>query len=151
MFLPFIVENYDFFVLSKFKTNSQDFSLSIASLKKKCFFPRSLIRIQFCGEPPWPRCSVLGLGRQGSHFKSCVYRAVSSHPSHHPQDVILAQFSLYVYKGGLKPHSFYFISIHWATICPELSPIKCDKAMIYNGETTISAPARVAMQYVEGR
>ena len=30
--------------------------------------------------------------------------------SHHPQEVLLAQFSLYVHKGGLKPDSFHFIS-----------------------------------------
>ena len=29
-----------------------------------------------------------------------------SHSSHHSQKVLLAQFSLYVHKGGLKPHSF---------------------------------------------
>ena len=29
--------------------------------------------------------------------------------SHHPQEVLLAQFSLYVHKGGLKPDSFHFI------------------------------------------
>ena len=42
---------------------------------------------------------------QGSNFESCVSRAVSSHSSRHPQDVVLAQLSLYVHK---KPHSFYF-------------------------------------------
>ena len=41
--------------------------------------------------------------RQGSNFESCVWRAVSSQSSHHPQEVLLAQFSLYVHKGGLKP------------------------------------------------
>ena len=46
---------------------------------------------------------------QGLNFKSCVCRAVSSHSSHHPQELLLAQFSLYVYKGGLKPNSFHFI------------------------------------------
>ena len=46
---------------------------------------------------------------QGSNFESCVWRTVSSHSSHHPQEVILAQFSLYVHKGGLKPDSFHFI------------------------------------------
>ena len=45
--------------------------------------------------------------RQGSNFESCVWRTVSSHSFHHPQEV-LAQFSLYVHKGGLKPDSFYF-------------------------------------------
>ena len=48
--------------------------------------------------------------RQGSNFESCVWRTVSSHSSHHPQEVLLAQFSLYVHKGGLKPDSFHFIS-----------------------------------------
>ena len=45
--------------------------------------------------------------RQGSNFESCVWRTVSSHSSHHPQEVLLAQFSLYVHKGGLKPDSFH--------------------------------------------
>ena len=46
--------------------------------------------------------------RQGSNFESCVWRTVSSQSSHHPQKVLLAQFSLYVHKGGLKPDSFHF-------------------------------------------
>ena len=64
------------------------------------------------------RGSVPGLGclkevacsasdRQGSNFESCVWRTVSSQSSHHPQEVLLAQFSLYVHKGGLKPDSFH--------------------------------------------
>ena len=47
--------------------------------------------------------------RQGSNFESCVWRTVSSQSSHHPQEVLLAQFSLYVHKGGLKPDSFHSI------------------------------------------
>ena len=47
--------------------------------------------------------------RQGSNFESCVWRTVSSQSSHHPQGVLLAQFSLYVHKGGLKPDSFHFV------------------------------------------
>ena len=50
-------------------------------------------------------CSVSD--RQGSNFESCVWRTVSSQSSHHPQEVLLAQFSLYVHKGGLKPDSFH--------------------------------------------
>ena len=46
--------------------------------------------------------------RQDSNFESCVWRTVSSQSSHHPQEVLLAQFSLYVHKGGLKPDSFHF-------------------------------------------
>ena len=40
----------------------------------------------------------------GSNFKSCAWRAVSSH---HPQEVFLTQFSLYVHKDGLRPHSVH--------------------------------------------
>ena len=49
--------------------------------------------------------------RQGSNFESCVLRAVSSQSSHHPREVLLAQFSLYVHKGGLKTYSFHFFGI----------------------------------------
>ena len=47
--------------------------------------------------------------RQGSNFESCVWKTVSSHSSHHPQEVLLAQFSLYVHKGGLKLSPIHFI------------------------------------------
>ena len=36
------------------------------------------------------------LDRQGSNFESCVWRAVSSHSSRHPQEVLLARCSLYM-------------------------------------------------------
>ena len=55
--------------------------------------------------------------RQGSNFKSFVWRTVSSQSSHHPQEVLLAQFSLYVHKGGLKPDSFH-LDVH------KLSPLE---------------------------
>ena len=45
--------------------------------------------------------------RQGSNFESCVWRTVSPQSSYHPQEVLLAQFSLYVHKGGIKPDSFH--------------------------------------------
>ena len=45
--------------------------------------------------------------RQGPNFESCVWRTVSSQSSHHPQEVLMAQFSIYVHKGGLKPDSFH--------------------------------------------
>ena len=47
--------------------------------------------------------------RQGSNFESCIWRTVSSQSSHHPQEVLLAQFSLYVHKGGLKLDSFHLL------------------------------------------
>ena len=57
--------------------------------------------------------------RQDSNFESSVWRTVSSHSSHHPQEVLLAQFSLYVHKGGLKPDSFHLPSkhyVHWNNV-----------------------------------
>ena len=53
-------------------------------------------------------CACSASDRQGLNFESCVWRAVSSQSSHHPQEVLLAQFSLYLHKGGLKPYSFHF-------------------------------------------
>ena len=47
------------------------------------------------------------------NFESCVWRIVSFQSSHYPQEVLLAQFSLYVHKGGLKPDSFHFICVYW--------------------------------------
>ena len=54
--------------------------------------------------------------RQGSNFESCVWRTVSSQSSHHPQEVLLAQFSLYVQKGDLKPDSFHLF-LHGTLHC----------------------------------
>ena len=69
--------------------------------------------------------------RKGSNFESCVCRTVSSQSSHHPQKVLLAQFSLYVHKGSLKPDSFHFISFtnRYGFIVPSkflCKSVKCD-------------------------
>ena len=73
--------------------------------------PTYTINSQFYG--PYFHSIVGSLrDRQGSNSQSCVWRTVSSQSSHHPQEVLLAQFSLYVHKGGLKPDSFHFIYFH---------------------------------------
>ena len=64
-------------------------------------------------------CSASHL--QGLNFKSCVWRAVSSHSSHHPQEVLLTQFSLYLHKGSLKPDSFHLTWI-WLLVSTRGSP-----------------------------
>ena len=68
------------------------------SKKKKSFFPRSLVNIHIVGSLRDREVACSASDRQGSNFESCVLRAVSSHSSHHPQEVLLAQFSLYVLK-----------------------------------------------------
>ena len=72
------------------------------------FFPR--VKVSIVGSLRDREVASSASDRQGSNFESCVWRTVSSQSSHHPQEVLLAQFSLYVHKGGLKPDSFHFIS-----------------------------------------
>ena len=74
--------------------------------------PRVKVSIVGCLRDREVACSASDL--QGSNFESCVWRTVSSESSHHPQEVLLAQFSLYVHKGGLRPDSFNFLP----ALCP---------------------------------
>ena len=69
----------------------------------KMFLPHPRVKVSIAGRlrDREVACSASDL--------SCVWRTVSSQLSYHPQEVLLAQFSLYVHKGGLKPDSFYFI------------------------------------------
>ena len=53
---------------------------------------------------------MLGLRPTGFEFRILCMGAVPSHSSHYPQEVLLAQFGLYVHKSGLKPDSFHFPS-----------------------------------------
>ena len=68
--------------------------------------------------------------RQGSNFESCVWRTVSSQSSHQPKEALLAQFSLYVHKGGLKIDSFHFYYIEKARD-KRLAEIFSTQAYIY--------------------
>ena len=74
----------------------------------KMFLPHPRVKVSIVGSLRDREVACSASDRQGSNFESCVWRTVSSHSSHHPQEVLLAQFSLYVHKGGLKPDSFYF-------------------------------------------
>ena len=74
----------------------------------KVFLPHPRVKVSIVGSLRDREVACSASDRQGSNFESCVWRTVSSHSSHHPQEVLLAQFSLYVHKGGLKPDSFHF-------------------------------------------
>ena len=71
------------------------------------FLPHPRVKVSIVGSFRDREVACSASGRQGSNFESCVWRTVSSQSSHHPQEVLLAQFSLYVHKGGLKPDSFH--------------------------------------------
>ena len=76
----------------------------------KLFLPHPRVKVSIVGSLCDREVACSASDRQGANFESCVWRTVSSQSSHHPQEVLLAQFSLYVHKGGLKPDSFHFIS-----------------------------------------
>ena len=76
----------------------------------KLFLPHPRVKVSIVGSLRGREVACSASDRQGSNFESCVWGTVSSQSSHHPQEVLLAQFSLYVHKGGLKPDSFHFIS-----------------------------------------
>ena len=75
----------------------------------KMFLPHPRVIVSIVGSLRDREVACSTSDRRGSNFESCVWRTVSSQSSHHPQEILLAQFSLYVHKGGLKPDSFYFI------------------------------------------
>ena len=74
----------------------------------KMFLPHPCVKVSIVGSLRDREVACSASDRQGLNFESCVWRTVSSQSSHHPQEVLLAQFSLYVHKGGLKPDSFHF-------------------------------------------
>ena len=75
----------------------------------KMFLPYPRVKVSIVGSLRDREVACSASDRQGSNFESCVWRTVSSQSSHHPQEVLLAQFGLYVHKGGLKPDSFHFL------------------------------------------
>ena len=77
----------------------------------KLFLPHPRVKVSIVGSLRDREVACSASDRQGSNFESCVWRTVSSQSSHHPQEVLLAQFSLYVHKGGLKPDSFHLYHI----------------------------------------
>ena len=86
------------------------FPVSAVWKKQKMFLPHPRVKVSIVGSLRDREVACSASDRQGANFESCVWRTVSSQSSHHTQEVLLAQFSLYVHKGGLKPDSF-----HWMT------------------------------------
>ena len=76
----------------------------------KLFLPHPRVKASIVGSLRDREVACSALDRQGSNFESCVWRTASSQSSHQPQEVLLAQLSLYVHKGGLKPDSFHFFT-----------------------------------------
>ena len=75
----------------------------------KMFLPHPRVKVSIVGSLRDREVACSPSDRQDTNFESCVWSIVSPQSSHHPQEDLLAQFSLYVHKGGLKPDSFHFI------------------------------------------
>ena len=87
--------------------------LGLCSLKEaKMFLPHPLEKkLSIVGSLRDREVTCSTSDFQGFNFESCVWRAVSSHSFHHPLEVLVAQFNLYVHKSGLKPNSFHLIFV----------------------------------------
>ena len=83
--------------------------------KKKRFLPHPRVKVNIVGSLRDREVACSASDRQGPNFESCVWPTVSSQSSHHPQEVRLVQFSLYVHKGGLKFDLFHFILCYFIT------------------------------------
>ena len=77
----------------------------------KMFLPHPRVKVSIVGSLRDREVACSASDRQGSNFESCVWRTVSFQSSHHSQEVLLAQFSLYVHKSGLKPDSFHLCMV----------------------------------------
>ena len=85
---------------------------ALSGLKEtKMFLPHPRVKPSIVGSFRDREVACSASDRQGSNLESCVWRTVSSHSSHQSQEVLLAQFSQFVHKGGLKPDSFHFICV----------------------------------------
>ena len=83
----------------------------------KMFLPHPRVKVNIVGSLRDREVACSASDRQGSNFESCVWRTVSSQSSHHPQEVLLAQSSLYVHKGGLKPDSLHYYPDPIQSLC----------------------------------
>ena len=92
------------------KYTSADHQTAPGLKKTKMFLPHPRVKVSIVGSLRDREVACSASDHQGFNFESCVWRTVSSQSSHHPQEVLLAQFSLYVHKGGLKPDLFIFLS-----------------------------------------
>ena len=87
----------------------------LSGLKEtKMFLPYPRVKVSIVGSLRDLDVVCSASDRQGSNF--CVWRTVSSQSSHHPQEVLLAQFSPYVHKGGLNPDSFHLPTAYFPSI-----------------------------------
>ena len=83
----------------------------------KMFLPNPLVKLSIVGRLCDREVACSASDLHGLNLESRVWRAVSSHSSHHSKGVLLAQLSIYVHKSVLKPDSMHFIIYVAAIAC----------------------------------
>ena len=83
--------------------------------KQNMFLPHPRVEISIVRSLRDREVACSASDSQGSNFECCVGRTVSSQSPHHPQEVLLAQFSLYVHKDGPDSFHFYMLLSHQPT------------------------------------
>ena len=77
-----------------FESEVSSVGLDLGGLKEtKMFLPHPLLKPSIVGSLRDREVAYSAADLQGSNFESCVWRAVSSHTSHHHQEVLLAQLT----------------------------------------------------------
>ena len=95
-----------------FHVHVQGLLPDLGGLKEtKMFLPHPLVKVRIMGSFRDREVACSASDLQSLNFEFCVWRAVSSHSSPHPQEVLLAQFSLHVHKNSPKHDSFHFIYV----------------------------------------
>ena len=85
----------------------------------KMFFHHLLVTLSIVGSLRDREVACSASDLQGLNFESCVWRAVSSQSSYHPQEVLLAQFSLCAqkwYKARFISFLFLSYALKWQYI-----------------------------------
>ena len=106
------------------------FPVSAVWKKQKMFLPHPHVKVSIVESLRDREVACSASDRQGSNFESCVWRTVSSQSSYHPQEVLLAQFSLFVHKGGRKPDSFHYIFIYQNEVLQKMNPFNESQTLI---------------------
>ena len=107
LMLSAVVDEPQLYCHRQLPPNCHPISISALQNSTKMFLPHPRVKVSIVGSLRDREVACSASDSQGSDFECCVWRTVSSQSSHHPQEVLLAQFSLYVHKGGLKPDSFH--------------------------------------------
>ena len=116
-------------LLSKSEIAGSNPTLAFKFRRNKCFFPAHSYMLNIEENLCDQELAYSASDCQGSNSESCVWRVVSSHSCHHPQGVLVSQFSLYVHIGGLKSRSFF----HFLT--PKVDP-RTERIKIFKWQYT---------------